>query len=223
MRRAPRGGPLHPDCREAVTAVGALLESLGHEVEESHPAALDDPAPLESFIGVVTSSVAHALDAWGRKIGREIVEQEVEPLTWAMAESGRRRPAPEYIAAVESSHAHGRSLARWWDQGFDLLLTPTCAEPPPPLGSFAATPDDPLAGFLRAAPFGAFTLHFNISGQPAISLPLRWNEEGLPIGVQLVAAYGREDLLIRIAAQIEQAEPWIARLPPVHASQLTSD
>ena len=125
-----------------------------------------------------------------------------------------------YIASVDFNHAHSRWLASWWEAGFDLLLTPTCAEPPPPLGSFAATPDNPLAGYLRAAPFGAFTMQFNTSGQPAISLPLHWNEEGLPIGVQLVAAYGREDLLIRVAAQIEKAEPWIARLPPVHASRL---
>jgi len=221
MRRAPREGPLHPDCLGAVSAAGSLLESLGHDVEESHPAALDDPAALKSFIAVVSSSVARALDDWGRKLGREIAQHEVEPLTWEVAKAGRSRPAPDYIAAIDFNHAHGRRLASWWQEGFDLLLTPTCAEPPPPLGSFASTPDDPLAGFLRAAPFGAFTMQFNLSGQPAISLPLHWNEEGLPIGVQLVAAYGREDLLIRVAAQIERAEPWIARLPPVHASRLS--
>jgi amidase len=220
MRRAPRQSPLHPDCREAVGAAAALLESLGHDVEEAHPPALDDPAALESYIAVVSSSVARALDAWGQKIGREIVEQDVEPLTWVLARVGRERPAPDYIAAVERNHAHGRSLASWWEEGFDLLLTPTCAEPPPLLGSFAAPPDDPLAGYLRAEPFGAFTMQFNISGQPAISLPLHWNEEGLPIGIQLVAAYGREDLLIRVASQLEKAEPWRARLPPLHASRL---
>jgi amidase len=108
-------------------------------------------------------------------------------------------------------------MARWWQEGFDLLLTPTAAEPPPLLGEFAAAATDPLAGFRRAAPFSTFTSTFNASGQPAISLPLYWNEAGLPIGVQLVAPFAGEDLLIRIAAQLETAAPWAARRPPVHA------
>src|SRR5262249_4041196 len=108
-------------------------------------------------------------------------------------------------------------ITQWWEDGFDLLLTPTLAEPPPPLGQFVATSDDPLAAARRAERIIPFTPAFNITGQPAISLPLYWNTEGLPIGVQLVAAYGREDLLIRIASQLEQARPWADRFPPVHA------
>jgi amidase len=219
MSRAPRDSGLHVDCSEAVRRAGGLLESLGHAVEESYPTALDDPQAVQHFLTVVSSCVASALEAWSRKIDREIGEGDVEPLTWALAQAGRSRSAPEYIASLEFNHAHTRRLASWWERGFDLLLTPTCAEPPPPLGSFASSPDAPLAGYLRAAPFGAFTMQFNISGQPAISLPLHWNDEGLPIGVQLVAAYGREDLLIRMAAQLERAEPWAAHLPPLHASR----
>ena len=104
----------------------------------------------------------------------------------------------------------------WWAEGFDLLLTPTIPEPPPRLGEFDATPTDPLHGFARGGAFVAFTLPFNVTGQPAISLPLHWSSDGLPIGVQLVAAYGREDVLIRVAAQLEAARPWRDRRPPVH-------
>ena len=106
---------------------------------------------------------------------------------------------------------------QWWSMGFDLLLTPTVLEPPVTLESMQADADrfPELAGKFMRHVF--FTRRFNITGQPAISLPLHWTPEGLPVGVQLVAAMGREDLLIRIASQIEQAQPWVSRRPPVHA------
>jgi len=96
------------------------------------------------------------------------------------------------------------------------LLTSTLGEPPPRLGELRSPPDNPL-GTDRVLALIPFTPQFNITGQPAISLPLYWNADGLPIGVQLVAAYGREDLLFRIAAQLEEARPWRGRKPPVHA------
>ena len=108
-------------------------------------------------------------------------------------------------------------MAGWWTEGHDLLLTPTIAEPPPPLGTFDSPPDNPLHGLFRAAELVPFTPPFNVTGQPAISLPLHWNDDGLPIGVQLVAPFGREDLLLRVAAQLEAAQPWADRRPPVHA------
>ena len=108
-------------------------------------------------------------------------------------------------------------MAGWWASGFDLLLTPTLPQPPPPLGTFTPSREDPVAAGMRAAQFAGFTSPFNMTGQPAISLPLEWNDEGLPIGIQLAAAYGREDLLIRVAAQLEQARPWAERRPPIHA------
>ncbi|MGE5617566.1 MAG: amidase family protein, partial [Candidatus Woesearchaeota archaeon] len=99
----------------------------------------------------------------------------------------------------------------------DLLLTPTCAEPPPRLGEFEAPAENPLAPIVRATPFAIFTAGFNTSGQPAISLPLHMTADGLPVGVQLVAAYGREDVLLRVAAQLEEACPWADRRPSLHA------
>jgi amidase len=100
--------------------------------------------------------------------------------------------------------------------GYDLLLTPTMAEIPPRLGEIDTHEDD-LGGYKRCLPSGAFTALFNVTGQPAISLPLHWTEKGIPVGVQLVAPFGREDLLIRVAAQIERAAPWHDRIPPVFA------
>ena len=105
-------------------------------------------------------------------------------------------------------------MQQWWADGWDLLLTPTLAEPPPPLEEFASNADDPAAPMRRAGRFCPFTPAFNMSGQPAISLPLHWSDDGLPVGVQLVAAYGREDLLLRVASQLESAHPWADRHPP---------
>ncbi|TDJ14196.1 MAG: amidase [Deltaproteobacteria bacterium] len=219
MEHAPRNIILDPACLTAVHAAGKLLASLGHDVENSYPPALDDSQALLDYVAIVSSGIARALDAWGDKIGRELTERDVEIVTWKVAQSGRERSAPDYIKAVDNQHAHGRRLASWWkDDGYDLLLTPTCAEPPPPLGSFAPTEDNPLAGYIRSAPFGVFTMQFNMSGQPGISLPLHWTEDGRPVGVQLVAAFGREDVLLRVAAQLEQAQPWADRLPTIHAS-----
>jgi amidase len=106
-------------------------------------------------------------------------------------------------------------LQQWWADGWDLLLTPTVSEPPPPLAEFENDPQHPTAPMRRAGQFAAFTPPFNMSGQPAISLPLYRNAEGLPIGIQLAAAYGREDILIRVAAQLESAHPWLSDHPAI--------
>ena len=219
MTRAPGGEtPVHPDCIAAVTETARLLESLGHHVEESYPVALDDSHERFSHVWtLVASSVAAVLDYWSKKIGKPIGPDDVELHNWTMAEIGRRRTTVEYISAIDWLHADTRRIVRWWEEGFDLLLTPTIAEPPPPLGQFVSTADDPLAAARRTETIIPFTPPFNITGQPAISLPLYWNTAGLPIGGHFVAAYGREDLLIRIASQLEQARPWADRRPAVHA------
>ena len=146
---------------------------------------------------------------------------DVEPLTWALAELGRSLPAPSLLRAHSWLSRTTRLVAQWWEPpddsepGHDLLLTPTLAEPPVPLGTFDSPPDNPLAGFMRAASFTPFTPPFNVTGQPAVSLPLFETADGLPLGVQLVAAYGREDVLLRVAAQLEDACPWAHRRPAV--------
>jgi amidase len=214
----PIGGvEIDPDCVAAADDAARLLESLGHQVEVSHPEALNDLDLMAHFGVVWTAATARDLDDYAALVGKPITEDDVEPLTWALAQSGREVSASQYIGAVSALQASTRAIAEWWDSGFDLLLTPTLGEPPVPLGTFAAQPDNPLHGYFRAGAFVPFTSQFNITGQPGMSLPLYWNEAGLPIGTQLVAGYGREDVLLRVAAQLEQARPWADRRPPVHA------
>ncbi len=219
MTRAPGGTtPVHPDCVAATTETARLLESLGHSVEESYPRALDAAKERgRHMLTLVASWVATGLAHWSEKVGKPIGRDDVEVHNWTFAEIGRSRTAVRYIEAIGWLQADTRRIAQWWEDGFDLLLTPTIAEPPPLLGQFVATPDNPLAAARRAEQIIAFTPAFNITGQPAISLPLYWNTDGLPIGVHLVAAYGREDLLIRVASQLERARPWADRFPPVYA------
>src|SRR6266705_2934520 len=208
---------VHPECATAARETARLLESLGHRVEESFPAALGDEEVGRAAVTIISAATARDLAYWSERTGRKIGPGDVEPMTWAIAELGRPVSASDYLRAIEYLHAHTRQVAAWWADGFDLLLTPTLPEPPPRLGEFDPAPGDPLRGFTRGGAFVAFTMPFNVTGQPAISLPLHWSTDGLPIGVQLGAAYGREDLLLRIAAQLEEARPWSARRPPVHA------
>ena len=217
MLCGPRAIAVDPECLAAARTAAKALEALGHRVEESYPEALDDPAAPGAFVTVVGANVARALEAWGEKLGRTLTEADVEVLTWGVAQIARTWPTTRYLQAVEFVHGFGRRVAAWWQGGFDLLLTPAVAEPPPPLGTFASPSDVPLKGFLRAAPFGAYTSFFNQTGQPAISLPVHWTAHGLPVGAQLVAATGREDLLFRVAAQLEEALPWRGRRAPVSA------
>jgi amidase len=221
----PPGGQFdtHPDCVAAAEGAATLLERLGHHVERSYPSDLDDPTYVENFLIRWTSGVDWNLRYWGKAIGRELGPDDVEPCTWALAEQGRTHSGGALLAAHEEAQAGSRRIASWWaDDGFDLLLTPTCAEPAPRLGEHDAPPDNPLMPIVRATPFAIFTAGFNTTGQPAISLPLHQTADGLPIGVQLVAPYGREDLLLRVAAQIEEAHPWADRTPPVHAGRAAS-
>jgi len=215
---APNGQfEVHPECVVGAEAAGKLLESLGHSVESSHPAAFDDPDYTERFIQRWTAGIAWNLDYWSRKTGVEVTEKGVEGSTWALAEMGRSFSGPDYLGALEYQQRSARATAAWWEQGFDLLLTPTMGEPPTPLGSFEPEPGNPASPILRSIPTAGFTAFWNATGQPAISLPLQWSEDGLPIGIQFVAAYGREDLLIRLAAQLEEAQPWAERRPAQRA------
>jgi amidase len=219
MRRAPRdrGIELDAECIAAVDRTARLLAEHGHTVEESHPDALDDAGAMVHFVGIVAANVARALSAWGEKLETPVGPEDVEALTWAVAERGRSMGAVDLLANLEYVHSFGRRMAAWWHSGYDLLLTPTAAAPPPPIGFVTSTPGEPFRAFIRAAAYGAFTSAFNLSGQPAISLPLHMSVAGLPIGIQLGAAYGREDLLLQIAAQLEQAAPWTNRRPALHA------
>jgi amidase len=206
-----RNLPLAPECESAVRGMARTLEALGHHVEEAYPKALDDADTPLLWVQLVCANIARVLDAFGEQYGRAIGQDDVEPLTFTLAQIARSLSAAQHVANVDKMHAYGRTLAAFWDGGFDLLLTPTQGAPPPRIGELASTPEEPLRAMLRAAPYGVFTLPFNLSGQPAISLPSARTADGLPIGTQLVAANGREDLLLRVAAQVEESAPWITR------------
>ena len=209
-----------PQVAAATEATASLLESLGHRVEQAYPAPFDETGHIEHFLVAYGAWVARELDQLSEMVGAPLTEGGFEAGTWAIAESGRAITASQYLKAIDGLHAMTRAVVAWWDvDGFDLLLTPTMGELPPTLGQFAATPDNPLAGVLRSTPIVTFTAPFNITGQPAISLPLHQSTEGLPIGMQLVSAPACEDVLIRVAAQLEDALPWADRRPQVWSGE----
>jgi amidase len=209
----------HPDVVAAVEHAAALLASLGHYVEHDAPAALGEPEFQQKFLTVISAATAADIDFFERVTGRTRGPDEVEGDNLFFAEMGKTVSAVDYIDTVQWMHGYDRRVAQWWTSihdggsGFDLLLTPTIAQPPPPIGYLS----DPVKGGERVIELLQYTAQFNVTGQPGISLQLFWNEAGLPIGVQLVAAYGREDILIRVASQLEVAQPWSGRRPPVHA------
>lgn len=198
----------------AAQAGAKALEGCGHTVEEPDLSMLQSIEIIEPFLVRWAAGQAATLDQLGIVGGKPIGPEDVEPLTWALAEIGRSHNAGEYLTAVGQHQVMSRMFAGIHESGFDLLLTPTMGEPPPPLGTFDDSGPDPMAAFERAFLSGCFTAAFNATGQPAISLPLHWSEDGLPIGVQLVAPLGGEDLLLRVASQLEQAVPWADRTAP---------
>jgi amidase len=206
-------GAVHPECRAAAHVAARLLESLGHAVEPSHPKALEEPEIGNLFAVLVTTHAARQIDEVEQILGRPLGAEDLETYTAALVQQGRSVSGAALVAAQQAVHAWSRRMARFFEEGFDLLLTPTLAAPPPPLGTLSSASGTPAEVLERVRLFVAFTSPFNATGQPAISLPLHWSPEGLPIGVQLVAPMYREDLLLRVAAQLERAAPWDERLP----------
>jgi amidase len=199
-----------PQCREAVAGAARLLESQGHHVEESAPAALFEPEFPRHFNAIIAADSETLFRAFEAVLGRPIADDEIEPRNAAYRQAGRVLTAPAYLQARAWLGMWARRMAGWWS-GHDLLVTPTLGAPPPELGWFTAA--GPEREGLRIAGFIPYTAQFNMTGQPAVTLPLHWTPGGLPVGVQLVAAYGREDVLIRVASQLEQAAPWSGRHP----------
>ncbi|HEY7626868.1 MAG TPA: amidase [Ilumatobacteraceae bacterium] len=209
----PMGAAVHDDCLEAVTAAAKLLESLGHHVEHAFPEALTNRDFSRRFSALWSTNMAVSAERIAAQLGRALTDDDLEPVNRAQAAYARQVSAVDYALALSANVEFRRAVQQWWSDGWDLLLTPTLAEPPAAIGTFANNVDDPMAPMARAAAYVPFTPPFNSSGQPAINVPLHWSASGLPIGVQLVAAYGREDVLLRVAAQLEAAEPWRDRHP----------
>lgn len=203
--------PCDPEVAAVVGHAAALLAELGHDVDEATP-DWDDPTFTERFIDAFGVWTARELDELGSLVGQPVTEDGVEPATWAIAELGRTVTGMRYHEAIDALHLYARRLAPFWDR-YDVLACPVAPEPAPPLGSFDGGPDNPLHGLFRAAEVVPFTTPFNATGQPAISVPIGTTAWGLPVGVQLVAPAGRDDLCIRVAAQLERACPWSHRSP----------
>jgi amidase len=209
----PGGATAHDECVAAVEDIAKLLESAGHVIERSHPQQIDESfLRTPEFGAYVASHLAYFASQVEAEIGRSLTEDEVETVTWECMVGAQQIPATLLLHALTLEKRHSVEYASWWDQGFDLLLTPTIAVLPFPLGETKPKPDAAMPDFAAYVPF---TPHVNIAGLPAITLPTHWSTDGLPIGTQLVAAYGREDQLFRVASQIEAAKPWADRRPPI--------
>ena len=158
---------------------------------------------------------------WEKELGKKIKQDELEPITWGRYQASLTRPGADYPVIMEEVQRFSRKIARWYHEGgYDLLLTPTMGIPPTKLGAFQSTPDAPMKWLGVALAFTAFTRIQNLTGQPAMSFPLFWNQNNIPIGVQFAGRFGDEATLFRLASQLEQARPWKDRKPSIHCSNI---
>jgi amidase len=207
--------PVDPDCVAALESAAKLCEELGHEVTEGAPAVSGDML-TQAFLVLWTAGASATIDASAMLLGRAATKDDVEPLSWALAEAGRAHSAGTYLMAIGGLQFAARQVALFMER-FDVLLTPTLALPPLPLGSFDAPEGQPLMPLIHAGAFAPFTALQNVTGQPAMNVPLHWNGNGLPIGVQFIGRYGDEATLFRLAAQLEAARPWGDKRPGISA------
>jgi amidase len=213
--RAFNGAEVDRECIAAARDAAELCRTLGHDVEEAELAV--DRDLLARCVGTIIGASQRAtLVERAAELGREVTADDVEPLTWLIAEQGRQAGAADYVAALRGMHRIGREVARFLER-YDVLITPTMATPPLPLGRLALTRSDFPGLVTDLARTIGFTQLFNASGHPAMSVPLCWSSDGLPIGVQFAGRFGDEATLFRLAAQLESARPWSARRPPAAA------
>ena len=212
---APSGVSIHPDCVRAVNEAAQLCTDLGHEVVEAAP-QIDGDSLIPMFMALWSAGCTWTIDGAALATKREPTPDQFEFGTWALYQMGRQQSGAAYLTALQWLQMTARDVARFM-QSYDVWLTPTLGEPPVPLGSFDSTPENPMAGMARAAQFVPFTPICNVTGQPAMSVPLFWNDQGLPVGTHFVGRFGDEATLFRLAAQLEAARPWADRRPPVSA------
>lgn len=232
------GHGVHADCVAALREATHLLADLGHEVEEARPPVQPEANAL-AFLTVIACEARAELDAYGQARGRRVRADEVETATYGLALLGSTVKAPEFIAAARHFQLAARAMAPFFSR-YDVLLTPTLASPPARIGALQPPPAERAflrvvnrldAGWLlrwlgvigplaaRTFDYIPYTPLFNATGQPAMSLPLYWNAEGLPVGVQLAGRLGDDALLLRLAAQVEAARPWFDKRPPGFGSE----
>jgi amidase len=212
----PEGVPAHPDCVAALDDAVALCSSLGHELVEADLPGLTPE--LGATIGTVFSAATAWIVAyWIRRLGRRPADDELEPLTRAYWEMGQQVPAYRYLLAIEDCQAFARRVAQFLTS-MDVWLTPTMSTPPALIGEITSTTQEPFRALERGGPTVAYAgVVANITGSPAMSVPLWWNTSGLPIGVHFLGQRDAEATLFQLASQLESARPWSARVAPVTA------
>ncbi len=211
LAHAPDHAPQVADeVREAVLDTARILERLGHQVEEAYPARMLEPRCLTAFFDALSVTAAQSVEALARELGEEPGPDDLDPVTWLWVRRGREITGLELADALVWQNGLRAAMAHWW-QEFDLLLSPVFATPPKAVGWPWREP----GGLQKSVDVLTFTAPFNTTGQPAIAVPATLTESGEPIGVQLAAAYGREDLLVSVAAQVEAERPWASHRPQV--------
>ncbi len=211
--RSPSGAALHPECVAAVESTAKLLEELGHTLEESSP-PVDVGMLSGAFLSVFLSAHAAMIEGFGLMNGRTPSEGDFEGLTWALYQQGKQVPASQYHLSMAMLQMASRQIARF-HQTYDCWLTPTLASPPIRLGTIDIQEKDPMKAMAPVMEYVPFTPMQNATGQPAISLPLHWTADGLPVGLMFTGRFGDEATLFRLAAQLEEARPWRDRRPPI--------
>jgi amidase len=200
----PNGAPVHPDCAAAVRQLAELLSGLGHDVEEAAPSVPPEGVMTALATGMA-ATLASRVDAWLEATSRALGDDDLEPFTRVLYDVGKGLTGVDVVRALEAVELVGHAIGPFFER-YDLLLTSTIAEPAPVLGLLDTT--RPEAMYERAGDFSAMTSIYNVTGQPAISLPTGRDAAGAPVGTQLAARFGDEALLLRVAAQVEQAQPW---------------
>lgn len=212
--KSPYGTAIDPEIAAAVRDVAGLLAGLGHHVEERAPQLANDPGPVMGTI--VGANTALTVRLTEQRLGRKITSSEFEILTLSMAHNAQGQTATDYVAAQLAAFQISRGLATFFET-CDVFLSPTLCAPPLRIGELNSMSEDPahIVPILRRYMPG--TSMFNMSGQPAMSVPLAWNAAGLPLGMMFAARFGDEATLFRLAAQLEQVRPWKDRLPPIRS------
>lgn len=212
--KSPYGDAIDPEVAAATREIAALLSKLGHHVEERAPPLACDPAAVMATI--VAANTALTVRLSEQRFGRPMTENDFETLTFAMARNAQKATATDYVAAQLGSFQISRALATFFES-CDVFLCPTLCSPPLRIGELNSMSKDlsHIAPILRR--YIPATSMFNMSGQPAMSMPLAWNHGGLPLGMMFSARLGDEATLFRLAAQLEQERPWRGKLPPICA------
>ena len=216
IRTRPDGAPLHPDCLAAVDHAAALCAELGHRVEEVDPVTAWQMSPErlagfgDCYGALYASSLVSQIDTISAQTGQAPSPDNLEAFTLALYEMGKGVTGGAYQQAWGFMHQLGREMALW-HTGWDVAITPTLGQPPLELGTLDPQSPDVAATFGLMVGFSPFTAIQNSTGQPALSLPLHWNADGLPIGTQLIGRFGQEALLLQLATQLEIADPWEPR------------